>query len=748
MKRAVAVAALLLLAGACSADVASPTRVERVLVVSLPGVGWEDVERLDLPSIEKLASEGAVGQVATRVGRRGADAGSAYLTIGAGTRAVPPIESAGAALDPQEIYFGEAAAAVFARRAGTTMTGPGYLLAGAASELNEASFYGAMPGALGAVLQSGGISSAVVANADESLAPDNVSQLRREAAAALMAPSGKVSGGSVGVALLAEDDAAPFGLRLDHEAVERAFTDAWTRRERVVALVEASDIRRAQAYGQLSAGNVANAMRDQAIRDADALLAQLLDKVSGRDAVLVLSPIAPPDGNELGVVILRAPGVGGGMLSSATTRRTGYVQLADVAPTVAALTGLAMPERIEGRPFTSTAVADAEGRVAELARDAEEAQFRDSRLPAVVLTMVSVLALLVSAAVFLRRFPAHATSARVSATRFTAFAVLGAVPGTYVAYLADRGVESAAVYGGLVVAVAAGVATACMLLERRARRAGLVAAVALLVAVIAGDVVVGAPLQLNAVFGYSVAVAGRFAGVGNLAFALLSAGALLLAVLLADRYGPSGRRAALAVLVAVVLIDGLPMFGADVGGVLAMVPAFGLTALLLSDRRVGPQQVAILTSAAIGMVLLAAFVDVARPTASRTHLARVAEDVLARRWDRLFDSLARRWAASFGGGELGAWVLLALVAAITALYVLSVAMRGRGTWPQHDPHGQGGWTRTASAKRSWRAALTGIALLAVLGLVANDSSFAVPATMLIVIVPVLVERTLLVEVSR
>jgi hypothetical protein len=40
------------------------------------------------------------------------------------------------------------------------------------------------------------------------------------------------------------------------------------------------------------------------------------------------------------------------------------------------------------------------------------------------------------------------------------------------------------------------------------------------------------------------------------------------------------------------------------------------------------------------------------------------------------------------------------------------------------------------------AAAAGMAVLALAGLVANDSSFAVPATMLIVVVPVLVLRVL------
>ena len=60
------------------------------------------------------------------------------------------------------------------------------------------------------------------------------------------------------------------------------------------------------------------------------------------------------------------------------------------------------------------------------------------------------------------------------------------------------------------------------------------------------DVVLGATLQLNTVFGYSPTVAGRFAGLGNLAFAQLAGSALLLAGVVAGRIARAPGRAARA----------------------------------------------------------------------------------------------------------------------------------------------------------------------------------------------------------
>ena len=82
------------------------------------------------------------------------------------------------------------------------------------------------------------------------------------------------------------------------------------------------------------------------------------------------------------------------------------------------------------------------------------------------------------------------------------------------------------------------------------------------------DMLLGAPLQINTVFGYSPTVGGRFAGMGNLAYGQFAGAAFLLAGLLVHRV--AGRSRAIAVALGVlglaVVIDGSPIWGSDVGG--------------------------------------------------------------------------------------------------------------------------------------------------------------------------------------
>src|SRR6185503_15220418 len=102
-----------------------------------------------------------------------------------------------------------------------------------------------------------------------------------------------------------------------------------------------------------------------------------------------------------------------------------------------------------------------------------------------------------------------------------------------------------------------------------------------------GDVIFGSMLQFNSALGYSPTFGGRFVGFSNPAYAALGASSVIVAPLLARRIGPPrGIPIALALLAAVIFIDGAPFWGSDVGGILSMVPAFGITAALMVGWRI------------------------------------------------------------------------------------------------------------------------------------------------------------------
>lgn len=756
------------LLSACGGSERAPIEgaARRVLVVSLPGVGWDDVEAGSLPAVSAFVEDAAVANLATRIGRAEASAEAAYLTIGAGTRAVLPESVAeagprsgtpegivGVALEAGEAYHGQTADEVVERRMGIPPAAVTYLGVGAARTANDASRYGAEVGLVGSLLADAGIVRAVIGNADHGvertvdLGVERPADLGahlsddraygRSAVAALMDRNGQLPAGRVAADLLVDEPTAAFGVRLDPEAVLAAFDRVWSAADPIVVLVEASDLLRTQADRSSLSAEQRRSARATALAGADAMLAELLARTEVGDAVVLLAPLARAGEPHLGVVAVRAPGVDAGYLASATTRRTGYVQLGDVGPTILQLAGVEPPEEIEGRGFTITSSGD-DDRVAHLADGAAAAEFRDEVLPLTVTLLITFLVGLAAAAILLTRLgrPAGARARRRCrvALRFLALASLGTLPATFLAGAAGFDGGPTAAYLAFLAVVGLGVAGAATAADRRWSGVGPIVGVAGLALVIVGDVLVGAPLQLNSTFGYSVAVAGRFAGLGNLAFALVGSAGIVTAALLAEWGGTRGVRAALVVLVTVVLVDGLPMFGGDVGGILSMVPAYGLAGLVLVGRRVGARSIAAVGAAAVAMLVAVAFLDLARPAASQTHLARLADHVVEGRWSPLLDAVGRRWTASFGAGQVGAWVILLVVSLGLAGYLLALLVpdSGRqgalGSWSRPSPTGAVG------------AAAVGLAVLGTVGVVTNDSSFVVPATMLLVVAPVLVHR--------
>ena len=710
------------------------TPVDRVLVVSLPGLDWDGVKRAGLPHLDEFAGDAAVADLATRIGRRTATSTDAYLTLGAGTRAIAPRVDTAVAVDADETYGGVPASELVERRLGRVTPGIAYLAIGPAIDDNEHSPFGAEVGSLGDRLADAGVSRAVVANADavegfvsDDPPPDGA--YARGAATMLMDSHGIVPGGTVSRSLLTDDRSAAFGWRLDRSKVVDAFDEAWGSPGRSVVVVEASDMSRVAAYGARADAGQRAALRAQALDDADALLGDLMERVDpAHDAVLVLSPVSPGASPALGLVALQAPGVDGGLLQSATTRRDGYVQLADVAPTVLELLGESAPDTMEGRSFgVSDRGNQGADRLTALAESGDAAAFRDATMFLAVTGIVVGLALLALGIALRSRLSPKIN--RLLAP--CAYGALGVVPASFIVGQVGAVRASLLPTAVLVLLVAAVFAALATAVDRRWPGTGALVAVGSIVALIALDILAGAPLQLNTTFGYSVAVAGRFTGLGNLAFALFGAATIVLAALVVDRWGRRGLVAAVILLAGVVVVEGLPMMGADVGGVLAMVPAFGVTALVLAGRRVGWRQVAALVGATVVVLLLFALVDAARPAEVQTHLARLGEHVIGARWDTLGKSLSRRWQASLGGAELAAWITVGVVMAGALAYAALAAMGRAGP----------GATR-AITHQPTLAAAAGLAVLGTVGLVANDSSVAVPFTMLIVIAPVVMLRVL------
>jgi hypothetical protein len=262
----------------------------------------------------------------------------------------------------------------------------------------------------------------------------------------------------------------------------------------------------------------------------------------------------------------------------------------------------------------------------------------------------------------------------------------------------------------------------------------MAALLGLLLALQIGDVMTGSHLQIATVFGYSPTVGGRFAGFGNLSFAQVATAAILLAGILAHLLGRRwGARAAVTVLAVTLVADGMPIWGSDVGGVLAAVPAFSLVALRLTGRQAiisrqgSLRRLLALGGGAVAAVVAFGLLDLSRPAPERTHLGRLFEQMGQDGLGPLTDAIVRKIGANLA--VLPTSIFVPLVPSVLAFLA----------WLAWGKSAQLELLRARAPEL--QPAFVGVLVAAVLGFALNDSGIAVPAMMLGVLNPVLVYLT-------
>lgn len=686
----------------------------RVLIISTPRLTWQTLERAQPRHLLRLLDRAAVASMSVRTARPLTTPGAAYLTLGAGNRAGTDPLFDGVALDVDSSYQGTSAAAAYQRATGIEPDSP-IVVPGIArlERVNTELFrYGTEIGSLGHALGEAGTSAAVIANADEGLdAPYD-----RHAGLAVMDRNGQIHVGTVDDSLLVVDQLAPFGVRLDPGRVLSAFETAWGRSS--VVLVELSDLERADAVRPFTTPEFAQGQYEAMLRDGDDLIGEMLQRVDlRRDTVLVVAPTAPAEETQLTVFGIAGQRFAPGWAQSSSTRRAGYVTLPDVAPTVLSLLGIDVPRAMNDTRITSVG---GEGgtreRISAMVEDNDRALVRDRTFGTITtLFIVALILELAMGVVALARYRQLRRPATVGGLLVLAVPTLAFLSGLLP--LGSFSLPQLIVVifgGGLLVGLVGSFAAR----ERPER-----AAIALLAAmwlVLALDVLTGGHLQINTTFGYSPIVAGRFSGFGNQAFSLFSIAAVILVAAAWSGVPPATSRrrflvAAGAFLGVSVLINGLPAFGADVGGVLALVPTAIVALLLISGRRIRVWYASVI--GLVTLVVLGAFaaLDLRRPPEARTHLGRFVSSLLDGDAGLIFQRKLEANLSVLRSTAL-TWVI-----PIALIYLAYLAWRPNSV------------VRAVQAEhRGFR--VLGIAglVLAVLATLLNDSGVSMPAMMLAV----------------
>ncbi len=493
--------------------------------------------------------------------------------------------------------------------------------------------------------------------------------------------------------------------------------------------------------------------RGAALAAADALVAKVVAAAGPSVTVLVagLSDESAGSGTSLRLAAAAGPGFARSWLTSGGTRREALVQLTDLTPTLTELLGTGTDEAFDGGRWRGTGDR-ATGPAATLDRlrafDTTDRVvgtygFWFFTVLAVVQALAYGLALLVAArtrrAVWRRRAGRLASAAGL---------VCGAAP--IAAVLA--GVLPWAASPVPVLSLVLGVSAFTVGLAGLAGLVGLAGLagsagrtpydppwaaptlLALVTAVVLGaDVMTGSHLQGGNLVtpGDLPLVGGRYFGFGNVAFAIFATAVLFgaggLAARPAERH--HRRRAALVVLAigfAAVVLDGWPSWGADFGGVLALVPGVLVLSANVAGVRLTVRRVVLVAVATVVAVSAVSVADWLRPPESRSHLGTFVQRVVEGQGGPVVARKAEAALASLTyGGPLGWLTLLVYV----GVGVFLLRPPGFGARALDDTYR--GWpTARPTLRAVWLTGLLGFAL--------NDSGVAVLAAVLMTGLPLVV----------
>ncbi len=699
--------------------VAQSETPNKVLIFGIPRLGIDDLAAGRMPNLSRLARTGAVSVNSTRTRSSQPSPVETYATIGAGTRVSPPITASDARMADEPVE-GSTAGEVVARRTGRPANGRVVVIGGPEAIASTGDDAGSKPGAFGQALDDAGKKVAVINNSD-SINELGGPMVDRPAAIAVMNKaasvdrgdvSGAIGDGSLDVELLRRDPAAPFGIRANASAYVTKTEQALEQAD--VVLVDTGDTDRAGQYASVTSGDAAEGLRRTALRQTDSILGRLARDLPPRTLLLVVGVSPPTDGWGLTPVVAAGAGVRHGYLYSPATRRTGLTATTDIAPTILHDLGVALPDGMVGSPLRYEPGPVDLGRLqaSDQAATSREDVYGGMTTGYIVVQAVAYLALLVLLLQGRRR------GRPLRTLRFATLAFAAWPLSTFLLRALPPAVGQGAASQATVWVLSIGLA---LLVDRRGEDVlvPLSRLCGLTVTVILVDLALGAELQQFTVLGYTPHAGARYTGIGNMAFGALAGAAVLWGLLRVDRAGPARRSEALlgtAVIFAVVTFaDGWPTLGSDLGGVLTLVPVFGLAWFVASGRRVRWRTVAWVGLATAALVCGAAVLDLLRPADQRTHLGRFASSLFDGSGEA-WTTITRKASTNLRVLQNSTWAFVVPVIAIYSYGVLGV---------------RSGASRLVPRGSVRRVALVAVAAVGVLGGLVNDSGVVVTALALV-----------------
>jgi hypothetical protein len=358
---------------------------------------------------------------------------------------------------------------------------------------------------------------------------------------------------------------------------------------------------------------------------------EVITELAGQTGVtVILAGIGPPAGSDNpGLQVIYRIGSGApGWLTSASTRRSGVVNLADLTRTLIDLARQngAPAAPIDGAPMqvlpANVTASDEDDHLRALAALSGAVLIGDAALG---IGGVALLAIMIIGLVR-RRLAAPRLILGLGTVLPAAMMLTGATPWNEA--------DNPGIALTLLVFAWAAVLTAAAFWFAKAFRVPVaVAGAALTMAAFTIEAALGGVMEPGSMLNSRPVNGGRWYGFGNVTFPIYATAGLVLAGYVAHRLRLAGHRLAAVIVAAVigftvVLCDGWPTMGADFGGVLALTPGLVWLLLTLYGIRLSWGRLLAISAGTAALIVAISWLDWLRGPTSRSHLGIFFQRVL------------------------------------------------------------------------------------------------------------------------
>ena len=586
-----------------------------IIVISIEGLTINDINAEKMPNLYQLAEKNALGLMNPKTASR-YDREHAFMTLGAGRPSVGYKES-GMAFETEEQVGNIDADRIYTSRTGKEAPEGGivYLPLQPNLELNQRYKTGSTPGLLGETLKQTGLSAAIIGNADLP------GEYHREAVAMVMDKWGRVEKGMVGKELVTGGSTLLW--RTDFAQAYQA-TLRFSQED--LLLVETGDLTRLEIIKDEVLPVLWGEERKQALERIDNYIGRLVGQPKLKNHILVVMSPRPSKASQesknfFTPLIIRGQQLEG-LLTSGTTRRRGIVVNTDITASLLKWLNVSPPGSFTGRPLAAVPGSNKQN---WLAQQNEKAVFVYNVRPLLVKSYVFsqiVIIFLTLAALLLpipiRRWLRPLLLA-LMAVPFSLLAVPLITVGNIISY---------------VLAITLLVAGLVVLASRLGSHEldGIILLCFLTGLLIAGDVIVGAPLMKQSTLGYDAMAGARYYGIGNEYMGVLVGAVIVGTTSLLQRVGKVSRGALLSLAALYLFMVGIiaaPQLGTNFGGTLASLAAFSMVIFGIWRQSIKYRWMLVLALVSLTAVLALGLYDLARPTSAQSHFGRTIGHVLS-----------------------------------------------------------------------------------------------------------------------